>query len=164
MTAPAAGRRHIDLSALEEHVSLLKPKAGVLHDDSRKKTVAIPKDNLVPVIQADVGSSVPWDVYRYRLLLPIAQIVNGVRVALDGIEVDIDTLEETFTPPLRRGDLPDATALSPSRCRHPGSRQCASDLGKEQHAVYEVYAATIHASDEYFRAIRQELQEASRKA
>lgn len=31
---------------------------------------------------------------------------------------------------------------------------------ENEHAVFEVYAAPIHASDEYFRAVRRELEDA----
>ena len=52
---PSPSRRPIDLSSLEEHARHLKPKAGIPRDDSRRKSVTVPKDSLIPVIQADVG-------------------------------------------------------------------------------------------------------------
>ena len=54
----------------------MKLRAGVVLPEARKKSVSLPRESFVPVLQADVGSPVSVSVYRYRLLVPIAQIVR----------------------------------------------------------------------------------------
>jgi hypothetical protein len=161
---PPPSRRPVDLSSLEEHARLLKLKAGIPRDDSRKKSVAVPKDSLVPVIQADVGSTVSVDVYRYRLLLPIAQIFSrtedDVRRVVVARADDLDTIQNTF---IRHFGGVTLLTQQPSPIRGVGARDPADVSGtleRNEHAMFEVYAAPIHASDEYFRAVRRELEEA----
>src|SRR3954470_22625911 len=100
MTPSSPSRRPVDLSALEEFAKRLKPREGIVRDDSRKKSVTSAKDTLVPVIQADVGRDVPVQVYRYRLLVPIAQIIietaQEFRRIVVANEDDLDTIQETF--------------------------------------------------------------------
>src|SRR5689334_22763390 len=153
-------RRPINLSALEEHASLLKCSTRIIRDDSRKKTVSIPIDSLVPIIQADVRSQVPVDVARYRLLVPIAQILvsptGKVRRAMVATLSDIDTLEQTF---VRHFGGATVHLQEPSSIRGIGARDPLDVAGtgeQNEHAMFEVYAAPIHASDEYFRAVRRE--------
>ena len=157
-------RRPVDLAAVEEHARLLKPKTGIARDDSRKKSVTIPKDALVPVVQADVGSKVSVDVYRYRLLLPIAQIIGktaeDVQRVVVAHEDDIDTIQNTF---IRHFGGVTLQTPQPSPIRGVGARDPADipgTLERNEHAVFEVYAAPIHAADEYFRAVRRELEDA----
>ncbi len=157
-------RRPVDLSALEEHVSLLKCKTGIARDDSRKKTVSVPKDSLVPIIQAEVGSVVPVDVARYRLLVPIAQLIASTSGKVERVMVaslnDLDTLEKTFGRHLGGATV---HLQEPSPIRGVGARDPMDVVGtgeQNEHAMFEVYAAPIHASDEYFRAVRRELEDA----
>ncbi len=42
----------------------------------RKKSVSVPREAFVPVIQTEVGSPFSLLVHRYRLLVPIAQIIR----------------------------------------------------------------------------------------
>jgi hypothetical protein len=164
MTPSAPDRRPVDLSLLEEHARLLKPRAAIAREDSRKKSVTIPKADLVPILQADVGSEVSVDVYRYRLLLPIAQIISlnsgDVRRTIVANEDDLDTIQETF---IRHFGGITLWTQQPSPVRGVGARDPADVRGtleRNEHAIFEVYAAPIHASDEYFRAVRRELQNA----
>ncbi len=164
MTAPSPSRRRVDFSFLEEHVQKLKPKDAIVRDDTRKKSVSVAKDALVPVIRADVGRDESVDVYRYRLLLPIAQIISksaeDVRRIVVAHEDDIDTIQETF---IRHFGGATFHIQHPSPIRGVGARDPADVRGtleQNEHAVFEVYAAPIHASNEYFRAVRRELQEA----
>lgn len=157
-------RRPVDLSALEEHVSLLKSKTGIARDDLRKKMLSVRKDSLVPMIQADVGSNVPVDVARYRLLVPIAQLVASRSGEVERVMVatlnDLDTLQQTFVRHLGGATV---YLQEPSPIRGVGARDPMNVAGtgeQNEHNMFEVYAAPIHASDEYFRAVRRELEDA----
>jgi len=163
MTTPSAARRPVDLSFLDEHVKKLKPREAIARDDSRKKSVFIAKDTLVPIIQADVGREESVDVYRYRLLLPIAQIISksagDVRRLVVANADDLDTIQVTF---VRHFGGATFHIQHPSPIRGMGARDPADISGtleQNEHAVFEVYAAPIHASNEYFRAVRRELQD-----
>ena len=126
--------------------------------------MSIAKDTLVPVIQADVGREESVDVYRYRLLLPIAQIIStsadDVRRVVVAHEADLDTIQETF---IRHFGGATFHIQHPSPIRGVGARDPTDVPGtreQNEHAVFEVYAAPIPASHEYFRAVRRELQDA----
>jgi len=54
----------------------MKLRAGIVLPESNKKSVLVPHDSFVPVLQADIGSAVSITVYRYRLLVPLVQIVE----------------------------------------------------------------------------------------
>jgi hypothetical protein len=164
MTAPASSRRPVDLSSLEEHVTLLKAKAGILRDDSRKKSVSIPKAALVPMIQADVGRDVPVDVYRYRLLVPIAQIITVTAGEVARVVVanrdDLQTIQKTFVRHFGGVTLQSdqASPIHGVGARDPSD---VSGTGEQnEHAVFEILAARIDASNVYFRAVRRELEDA----
>lgn len=159
-----SSRRPVDLSVLERHVSVLKSKTGIARDDSRKKTVNVPKGSLVPMIQADVGSAVPVDVARYRLLVPIAQLITTAAGGVERVMVatlsDLNTIEKAFVHHLGGATV---HLQEPSPIRGVGARDPMDVVGtgeQNEHAMFEVYAAPIHASDEYFRAVRRELEEA----
>lgn len=164
MTRSSPKRRPVDLSALDEHVILLKLKAGIAREDSGKKRVSIPKGALCPIVQAEVGSEVSTDVFRYRLLVPIAQIIaksaRDVRRVVVASTEDLDTIQETF---IRHFGGATFQLQEPSPIRGVGARDPTDVAGtreQNEHVVFEVYAAPIHASDEYFRAVRHELEEA----
>ncbi len=157
-------RRPVDLSALEEHVGVLKSKTGIARDDSRKKSVSIPKDSLVPMIQADVGRDVSVDVAHYRLLVPIAQIIAKTAGDVERVIVasadDLTTIQETF---IRHFGGATFHIQEPSPIRGVGARDpldLAGTREQNEHVIFEVYAAPVHASDEYFRAVRRELEAA----
>lgn len=156
--------RPVDLSSLDERVNLLKSKTGIARDDSRKKTVNVAKDSLVPIIQADVGRTVPVDVARYRLLVPIAQLIVTASGEIERDMVatlnDLNTIEKTFVRHLGGATV---HLQEPSPIRGVGARDPLDVVGtgeQNEHAMFEVYAAPIHASDEYFRAVRRELEDA----
>jgi hypothetical protein len=164
MPPPSPARRPVDLTPLEDHVRLLKPRTGIPRDESRRKSVAVPKDELVPVVQADVGSKESVDVYRYRLLLPIAHNISQtgaeVRRVVIAHEDDLDTLQNTF---IRHFGGVTLQTQRPSPVRGVGARDPSDvpgTLERNEHAIFEVYAAPVHASDEYFRAVRRELEAA----
>src|SRR5437016_1761303 len=69
-------RRPVDVTVLEAHTVRMKLRAAVLLPETKKKTVSLPREAFVPLIQAEVGSPVPISVYRYRLLVPTAQIIR----------------------------------------------------------------------------------------
>jgi hypothetical protein len=126
--------------------------------------VTVPKDSLVPVIQADVGSKVSVETYRYRLLLPLAQIISrtadDVRRIVIADEDDLDIIQNTF---IRHFGGVTLQTQQPSPIRGVGARDpgdVPGTLERNEHAVFEVYAAPVHASDEYFRAVRRELEDA----
>jgi hypothetical protein len=164
MSPATPSRRPVDLSLLEDHVKLLKLKAGIERDDSRKKAVSIAKKNLVPIVRPDIGATVSTDVYRYRLLLPIAQVVKARRGELQRIIVangdDLEHIQQTF---IRHFGGATVHFQQPSPIRGVGARDPDDVSGtaeENEHAVFEVYAAPIHASDEYFRSVRRELEQA----
>jgi hypothetical protein len=41
-----------------------------------KRSQSISRDQLVPVVRADVGADVPVQAYQYRILVPIAQVIR----------------------------------------------------------------------------------------
>jgi hypothetical protein len=164
VTPTHRSRRPVDLSALELHAGLLKSRTGIVRDDSRKKTVAVPKDSLVPMIQADVGSEVSADCFRYRLLVPIAQLVATKSGKVERVSVasgeDLQTIETTF---IRHFGGATVHFQEPSPIRGVGARDPSDVVGtseQNEHVVFEVYAAPIYACDEYFRAVRRELESA----
>jgi hypothetical protein len=143
---------------------LLKPRAGIARDDSRKKSLSVPKADLVPIIQADVGHKEPVDVHRFRLLLPIAQIIRTSAADVQRVIVarseDLQVIQETF---VRHFGGATFHIQEPSPIRGMGARDPSDVAGTQEqneHVVFEVYAAPIHASDEYFRAVRRELEDA----
>jgi hypothetical protein len=134
----------VDLSSLDEYARLLKSKTGIIGDDSRRKTLSIPKDSLVPIIQADVGSNVSVDVFRYRLLVPIAQIIAETsgefeRIAVASIS-DIFTIEKAF---VRHFGGATVHLQEPSPIRGVGARDPSDVAGtteQNEHVIFEVYA------------------------
>lgn len=139
-------------------------QVGIARDDSSKKTVSLRKDSLVPLIQADVGSEAPVDVARYRLLVPIAQLIASsageMRRSMVATLDDLDNLEKTFVRHLGGATV---HLQEPSSIRGVGARDPMDVIGtgeQNEHAMFEVYAAPIRASDEYFRAVRRELEDA----
>ncbi|HEX5443680.1 MAG TPA: hypothetical protein VFW87_07620 [Pirellulales bacterium] len=164
MTSSSPKRRPVDFSSLEKHISKLKIKDGIARDDSRKKTVSIDKGALCPIIQADVGAQESTDVFRYRLLIPIAQIIartpDDIRRVVVASGRDLTTIQNAF---IRHFGGATFQLQEPSPIRGEGARDPSNVAGtreQNEHVIFEVYAAPIHASDEYFRAVRRELEEA----
>ncbi len=164
--SPASGqRRRVNLTALEEHAAKVKLRTGMLLPEAKnKKSVSLARDSFVPVIQAEVGTPIPLLVHRYRLLVPIAQIIRESAQAIRRIMVattaDIDTIRDAL---IRH--LGGVTVLHqpPAAAAGIGARDPANVAGtleQNEHVAFEVYAAPVQESDDYFRAIRTELQEA----
>ncbi|MGH7137934.1 MAG: hypothetical protein ACREHD_19470, partial [Pirellulales bacterium] len=73
---------------------------------------------------------------------------------------DLGTIQETF---IRHFGGATFQVQEPSPIRGVGARDPSDVSGTQEqneHVVFEVYAAPIHASDEYFRAVRRELEDA----
>src|SRR2546430_2376916 len=100
MPSPAPQRRPVDVTRLEEHASRVKLRAGIVLPESQKKSVSLPRESFVPLIQADIGSPVPLLVHRYRLLLPVAQIIREsaeeFRRVLIATRTDIDATRDAL--------------------------------------------------------------------
>ncbi|MGH7226084.1 MAG: hypothetical protein ACRELF_22955, partial [Gemmataceae bacterium] len=129
-----------------------------------KKTVPLPRDAFIPILQADVGSAVSVSVYRYRLLVPIAQIIresaHEVRRVLVATEGDVFTIRNALirhfggVTVLHQPPAP-AFGVCP---RDPSN--VTDTLEQNEHIAFEVYAAPVQDSDDYFRVLRSELQQA----
>ena len=157
-------RRPVDVTVLEEHTVRMKLRAAVLLPETKKKTVSLPREAFVPLIQAEVGSLVPISVYRYRLLVPIAQIIREAAEAGRRVMIATDTDIEAIRDTLIRhfGGLtvlhqPPAPAFGVG-ARDPTN--VAGTLEQNEHVSFEVYSAPVQEADDYFHALRQELQEA----
>src|SRR5262245_7681864 len=73
---PSTLRRPLNLEILEPFVDRKKLRApGPLGDHDQ--SVTLTRDDFVPVVQAEVGSAVAVPVYRYRLLIPMNQVLRG---------------------------------------------------------------------------------------
>jgi hypothetical protein len=164
MSASSPRRRPVDLMALEEHATKVKLRTGMVLPETRKKTVSLAREFFVPVIQAEVGATVPLLVHRYRLLLPVAQLIQESAEAIRRVSVattaDIDTIRNAL---LR--DFGGVTVLhqAPAPAFGIGVRDPANGSGtmeQNEPVAFEVFAAPVQESDDYFRAIRLELQEA----
>lgn len=164
MPAPSPQRRPLDLTPLEAHAARMKLRAGVVLSDAKKKTVSLPRDAFVPILQADIGSSVSVSVYRYRLLVPIAQIVresaHEVRRLLVATEEDIFTIRNAL---IRHFGGVTVLHQPPAPAFGVGARDpsnVTNTLEQNEHIAFEVYAAPVQDSDDYFRALRSELEKA----
>jgi len=161
--APRPPRRPINPAALLPHLArkkLREPK--VL--PSGEQNVSISRDDFVPVLQAEVGSDIPVNVYRYKVLIPIAQTIRESALAFRRVTIatreDLDLLTRMLTEHF--GGIT-GTVVDPPTVRGVGARdpkKLAETLEENEHAAFEVYAAPVQESDDYFRALRRELQEA----
>jgi hypothetical protein len=164
MPSPSPQRRPVDLAPLEEHAAKVKLRSGIVLPEGRKKTVAIPRESFVPVIQAEVGTPVPLLVHRYRLLVPVAQIIResaeAIRRVVVATPADIDTLRDAL---IRHFGGVTVAHQPPAPAFGIGARDPANVAGtleQNEHVAFEVYAAPVQESDDYFRAVRRELEEA----
>jgi hypothetical protein len=164
MPPPSTKRRPVDLTFLGAHAARVKLRTGLILPQTRKKTVTLPRDSFVPVLQAEVGTTVPLLVHRYRLLVPTAQISHESALAVRRVTfatmADIDVIRNALirhfggVTVLHQPPAP-ATGVGAS---DPGN--VAGTLELNEHVAFEVYAAAVQESDDYFRAVRRELQEA----
>jgi hypothetical protein len=157
-------RRPVDMAPLEEHAARMKLRSAIVLPDTKKKSVSLSRELFVPLLQVDVGSSVAIAVNRYRLLVPIVQIVHESRHAVRRVVVATDSDIFTIRNALIR-HFGGVTVLHqpPAPAFGVGARDpsnVADTLELNEHISFEVYAAPIQESDDYFHALREELQEA----
>lgn len=164
MSGPSPNRRPVELTLLDGHAARMKLRAGVVLPDSKKKTVSLPRDTFVPILQADVGGPVSVTVFRYRLLVPIAQIiretVHQARRVLVASEEDIFTIRNAL---IRHFGGVTVLHQPPAPAFGVGARDpsnVSNTLEQNEHIAFEVYAAPVQESDDYFRVLRSELQNA----
>src|SRR4051812_30092275 len=93
-------RRPVNLAALESSSARVKLRTGVILPDTKKKAVSLPRESFVPVVQAEVGSTVSLLVHRYRILVPVVQIIResaqSLRRILVATDADIFTIRDTL--------------------------------------------------------------------
>ncbi len=167
MPSRSPGRRPVDVTALEGHAARMKLRAGVVLSEARKRTVSLPRESFVPVIQADVGSPVSIAVYRYRILVPVAQLIRESARSIRRVEVatadDVYTIRNTL---IRHFGGVTVLHQPPAPAFGVGARDPANVAGtleQNEHVAFEVYAALVQEADDYFRALRRELEEALRE-
>jgi hypothetical protein len=162
--SPSSARRPFNPAALNPHLAKKKLRTAVVLPESRKKTAPLPRDSFAPVIQTEVGSDVSVNVYSYKVLVPIAQIIRETTTSFRRLTIarqqDLDLL---ITMLVEHFGGITGTVIDPPTIRGVGARnpqQAAATREENEHASFEVYAAPIQESDDYFRALRKELQEA----
>jgi hypothetical protein len=148
---------------LEEHAATAKLCAAI-DLPAKKKTVSLPREAFVPVIQAEVGSRVPLLVHRYRLLVPVAQIIRASAQAFRQVVVatadDIDTIRDVLIRHFGGVTVLHQPPAPAWGIGAPDPANVAGTLEQNEHVAFAVYAAPIQESDDYFRALGHELQEA----
>jgi hypothetical protein len=163
MTAPSSPRqRPIDPQALAPYA--LEQKLSRPLPPTTRRSQSIRREQLIPVVQAEVGAEVPIPVYSYRIFVPIAQIIRESATAFRQVVIATDEDIETLRNLLIQ-DFGGVTMLkqSPSPLQGAGARdpsQAAMTLEQNEHVAFEVLASATHQSDVYFSALRRELQEA----
>ena len=164
MTSSPPNQRPVNLSALQEHAAKVKLRTGIALPETRKKSVSLPREVFVPLIQAEVGAAVPLLVYRYRLLVPIAQLIAdsqlGIRRVMVATSADIFTIRDIL---IRHFGGVTVLHQPPAAASGIGARDPANvpgTLEQNEHVAFEVYAAPVQECDDYFRALRKELEEA----
>jgi hypothetical protein len=157
-------RRPGDIARLDAHVRLMKLRRGVELPAGRKKTVSLPRDAFVPILQVDVGGPVSLLAQRYRVLMPVARVIQESPEATRRIQVasgrDVDALENAF---VRHFGGVTVLHQAPAPAVGVGARDpedATATLEQNEHVAFDVYAAPVQEADEYFRLVRQELQEA----
>jgi hypothetical protein len=154
----------VDLTALEQHAAKVKLRAGIVLPESKRRTVSLPRDAFVPALRADVGSPVAISVYRFRLLVPVAHLIRESATVLRRIVVantaDINLIRITL---IRHFGGVTVLHQPPAPASGVGARDPADVVGtleENEHIAFEVYAAPVQEAGDYFRLLRQELEEA----
>jgi hypothetical protein len=149
---------------LEERASQMKLRAGIVLPELRRRTVSVPRESFVPVIQAAVGSPVSLAVHRYRVFVPVAQIiqesVDSLRRRVVATDADIFAIRNAL---IRHFGGVTVLHQPPAPAFGVGARDpidVASTLEQNEHVAFEVYAAPVQEADEYFHALRRELESA----
>lgn len=129
-----------------------------------KKSVSISREQLIPVVQAEVGAEVPIAAYNYRIFVPVTQVIwespTAFRQLVVATKEDIETLRNLLIR-----DFGGVTMLqqTPSPLQGAGARdphRAAATLEQNEHVAFEVLASATHQSDVYFSALRRELEDA----
>jgi hypothetical protein len=164
MPSSSPQRQPVDLSVLEEYAAKVKLRTGIELPETKKKTISLPWDAFVPLVQAEVGSLVPLLVHRYRLLVPLEHVIResaqSVRRVQIATQTDVNTIRNTL---IRHFGGVTVLHQPPAPAHGVGARDpsnVAGTLEQNEHVAFEVYAAPVHESDEYFRALRRELEQA----
>jgi hypothetical protein len=95
-------------------------------------------------------------VYRYTVLVPLEQVLDDGAVRFIATPDDLQNLELMFIGHL--GGITLLPTVEGRGCRDP--KRPRETLETNKHAVYLVYAPAAPVSDQYFQALRAELQEA----
>jgi hypothetical protein len=156
-------RRPFNPGALDPHVARKKLKSAKVLD-AGAQSVTLSADEFVPLVRAEVGSDAALAVYGYRLLPPLAQITRESAVAIRRVTIaSHDDVRALRTLLIRHFGGVTLQVLDPSPLRGIGARdpqKPEETLEENEHVSFEVYAAPIPESDDYFRALRRELQAA----
>jgi hypothetical protein len=162
MAASSPRRRALNPDALAPYAAEQK-LARPLQSGARR-SVSISRDQLAPVVRAEVGSEVPIPVYHYRIFVPIAQVIWESVTAFRRITIASDEDVDALTNLLIR-DFGGVTTLkqNPSPLQGSGARDPlhpATTREQNEHVAFEILASATYQSDLYFTALRRELQEA----
>ena len=157
-------RQPVNLTLLEEHAVKVKLRTSIILPEAKKRTVSLPRDSFVPMIQAEVGSLIPLLVHRYRLLVPVAQVTHDSTQSIRRMRIatgeDVFAIRDAL---IRHFGGVTVLHQPPAPASGIGARDpanVAGSLEQNEHVVFEVYAAPVQESDDYFRALRRELQDA----
>jgi hypothetical protein len=93
-------------------------------------------------------------VWRYTVLVPLEQIQDDGTVRPVATAEDLQNLELMFIAHL--GGITLLPTVNGRGCRD--ARRPRETLETNRHAVYQVYAPAAYVSDQYFQALRAELQ------
>lgn len=105
-------------------------------------------------LQANVCN---WSsVWRYTVLVPVEQARDDGTVRSVATADDLKNLELMFVAHLGGMTIP--PTVQGRGCRDP--RRPRETLETNKHAAYVLYAPAAYVSDQYFQALRAELQEA----
>lgn len=95
-------------------------------------------------------------VWRYTVLVPVAQIQTDGTARTIATSDDLTNLELMLIEHL--GGITLLPMVQGRGCRDP--KRPRETLETNKHAAYLVYAPAAYVSDQYFQALRAELQEA----
>jgi hypothetical protein len=105
-------------------------------------------------LQANVCN---WSsVWRYTVLVPVEQAQDDGTVRSVATADDLKNLELMFVAHL--GGMTILPTVQGRGCRDP--KRPRETLETNKHAAYVLYAPAAYVSDQYFQALRAELQEA----
>lgn len=160
----AQQRRAVKFDALDRLAATMKLRSGVELPSAPGDNIPVPRTSFIPVVQADVGCSTSITAFCYRILVPFTYVIeesattiHHVRVASDD---DLKIIQRGLIRhfggvTMRHQQMAPALGIG---ARDPADVSGTSE--KKLHVSFEVYAAPVKESDDYFRALRRELEEA----